>query len=208
MNYYIADCHFGHSAVLRFDHRPFGSVEEMEEVMVMNWNATVNPKDTVYILGDFCWGKADEWRRILRRLKGSKVLILGNHDLSQYPPELRKEFADIKDYKEIVDNGYGSEGRKVILSHYPMPFFKHSNNRKYFMLHGHIHNTTENAILDRWIAGLRQRPEDGASIGQVINVGCMMPYMHYCPRTLDEIIRGREGYLKRIDMMNGGVSVE
>ena len=188
MNYYIADCHFGHSAVLRFDHRPFGSVEEMEEVMVMNWNATVNPKDTVYILGDFCLGKADEWRRILRRLKGSKVLILGNHDLSQYPPELRKEFADIKDYKEIVDNGYGSEGRKVILSHYPMPFFKHANNHKYFMLHGHVHNTTENAILERWIAELRQRPEDGASIGQVINVGCMMPWMQYTPRTLDEII--------------------
>ena len=54
MNFYIADCHFGHTAVLRFDHRPFDCVEEMEEIMVMNWNAVVRPGDTVYILGDFC----------------------------------------------------------------------------------------------------------------------------------------------------------
>ena len=194
MNYYIADCHFGHSAVLRFDHRPFSCVEEMEEIIVMNWNAVVKPGDTVHILGDFCWGKSDEWLRILRRLKGDKVLILGNHDLKQYPPELRRMFADIKEYKEIVDNGYNNEGRKVILSHYPMPFFKHANNHKYFMLHGHVHNTTENEILERWIAELRQRPEDGASIGQIYNVGCMMPWIHYTPRTLDEIIRGWNAY--------------
>ncbi len=61
MNYYIADTHFGHGAILNFDHRPFGSLEEMEEIIIMNWNAAVRPGDTVYILGDFCWGKADEW---------------------------------------------------------------------------------------------------------------------------------------------------
>ena len=184
MNYYIADTHFGHSAVMNFDHRPFADAWQMEEAMVMFWNAAVRSSDTVYILGDFCWGKTDEWLRILRKLNGNKVLIKGNHDLQNYPSELQKMFADIKDYKEVEDNG-----RKVIMSHYPMPFYKHANNAKYFMLHGHVHNTTENAILQRWLKELKERPADGAGIGQVINVGCMMPWMAYTPRTLDEILR-------------------
>lgn len=194
MNYYIADCHFGHQAVLRFDHRPFDSVEEMEEVMVMNWNAAVSPRDTVYILGDFCWGKADDWIRILRRLKGNKVLILGNHDLKQYPPELRRYFADVKEYKEVVDNGYGDIARKVTLSHYPIPLYKHSNNHRYYMLCGHVHITQENDFLEKWTAELREnsivsRDSHVGNCGQIYNVGCMMPWMDYTPRTLDEIIR-------------------
>ena len=162
----------------------------------------VKPGDTTYLIGDFCWGKADEWLRVLHRLRGNKVLIQGNHDLRQYPPELRKEFADIKDYKEIVDNGYGSEGRKVILSHYPIPFYKHSNNPKYYMLCGHIHNTAENDYLEKWIAELKEAQNDPnvfhvVNCGQIYNVGACMPWIHYTPRTLDEIIRGREAYLQK-----------
>ncbi len=198
-NYYIADCHFGHSAVIHFDHRPFGSVEEMEEIMCMNWNAVVRPGDNVYILGDFVWGKADEWLRIVRKLKGNKFLIEGNHDLKQYPPELRQHFADIKPYKEIVDNGHNNAGRKVILSHYPIPFYKHSNNNKYFMLCGHVHNTAENVYLEKWIAELKDNSGVGGvhavNCGQIYNVGACMPWIHYTPRTLDEIIRGREAFL-------------
>ena len=70
MNYYISDLHFGHKNIINFDHRPFFDIEEMEEVLVMNWNATVHKDDTVYILGDFCWGKADEWLRIHPRAAG------------------------------------------------------------------------------------------------------------------------------------------
>ena len=201
--YYISDLHFGHANVIRFDHRPFSGVEEMEEILVMNWNAAVRPGDTVHILGDFCWGKSDEWIRILRRLNGNKVLILGNHDLSQYPPALRQHFADIKDYKEIEDNG-----RRVIMSHYPIMFYKHSNNRKYYMLCGHVHNTAENDFLEKWIAELRKEPGPGdihaVNVGQIINVGCMMPWMHYTPRTLDEIIRGRDSYLEKKEESTDG----
>ena len=59
-NLYIADTHFGHKNIIRFDSRPFATVDEMEEEMVKRWNIAVEPSDTVYILGDFCWGKEDE----------------------------------------------------------------------------------------------------------------------------------------------------
>ena len=45
MNYYIADCHFGHKNILLFDNRPFGDLAQMEEVMTMLWNATVRKGD-------------------------------------------------------------------------------------------------------------------------------------------------------------------
>ena len=127
MNYYIADLHFGHKNILNFDHRPFGDIYQMEEVITMYWNATVRKDDTVYIIGDFCWDKADEWCRILHRLAGHKVLIEGNHDLGTYPAKLKAMFDDIKPYKEIRDNG-----RKVIMSHYPILFYKHSNDANYY----------------------------------------------------------------------------
>lgn len=189
MNYYIADCHFSHNAILRFDHRPFTDIYQMEECMIMLWNASVRKDDTVYILGDFCWGDADEWLKILRKLNGNKVLIVGNHDLKQYPTELRKEFADLQPYKEIVDNGKDNCSRKVILSHYPMLFYKHSSNPKYYMLCGHVHSTVENVYLEKWTKELKSNA--GAIFqpcGQIYNVGAMMPWMEYTPRTLDEII--------------------
>ena len=193
MNYYISDCHFGHKNILLFDNRPFGDLAQMEDVMTMLWNATVRKGDTVYILGDFCWGKADEWLRIIRQLNGTKVLITGNHDLSSFPAELKNQFADITPFKEIVDNGNDNSGRKVLMSHYPMPFYKRANNEKYFMLCGHVHNTAENTILERLIQELRNNNHTfsrahTANCGQIYNVGCMMPWMEYTPRTLDEIV--------------------
>lgn len=57
MNYYISDTHFGHKNVIRYDNRPFDSIEEMDEAMIQLWNETVNDADAVYILGDFSWYK-------------------------------------------------------------------------------------------------------------------------------------------------------
>lgn len=40
------------------------------------------------------------------------------------------------------------------------------------------------------------RDVHGTPLTNFINVGAMMPYMNYTPRTLDEIIAGDEGYRK------------
>ena len=59
MNFYIADMHFGHKNIIRYDNRPFGSVEEMDKALIQLWNETVGSDDIVYILGDFSWYKED-----------------------------------------------------------------------------------------------------------------------------------------------------
>lgn len=192
MIYYIADTHFGHANIIKMDKRPFENTEEMEEALVENWNTVVKSGDIVYILGDFCWGKKDDWICILDRLKGQKALIQGNHDLKGYPPELSKKFVGIYDYKEVK-----YDGCTVILSHYPIMCYRHSNDPKTYMLHGHVHSTAEHDWIQKWTMELRQRyafdkvynPDrvHSSNCGQIYNVGCMMPWMDYTPRTLDEI---------------------
>lgn len=193
-NFYIADCHFGHKNIINFDHRPFADLYQMEEVMTMLWNAAVRKEDTVYILGDFCFGKEDDWLRLTKQLNGPKVLILGNHDPQKYSPARRARFLDIADSLEVADYDKNGVARKVILNHYPQPLYKQSFNDKYIMLCGHVHNTAENVWLEKWTRELREahknnRSFSGTNQGQIYNVGVCLPWMEYTPRKLDEIIR-------------------
>ena len=180
-NFYIADLHDSHANVIRFDNRPYKNVGEMNQALIRNWNSVVTNEDTVYILGDFCWGKEDRWMEILDQLKGKKVLIRGNHDLKKMSSELRNKFQDVKDYKEIKDNG-----TKVILSHYPIPFWN-GQFRDSVHLYGHVHNTHQWNILENWKKELKQLQDLPM---RMYNVGVMMSYINYTPRTLDEILKG------------------
>lgn len=60
MNYYISDTHFGHRNIIALDGRPYHDIQEMKLDMICRWNKRVTGNDTVFILGDFCWGKAPE----------------------------------------------------------------------------------------------------------------------------------------------------
>ena len=50
---FTADTHFGDHRVLNISKRPFGSVDEMDAVMMQRWNAVVEAEDEVWHLGDF-----------------------------------------------------------------------------------------------------------------------------------------------------------
>ena len=182
MNFYISDTHFGHANIMHYDNRPFTSVDEMDNKLIENWNKVVGKDDHVYICGDFCWDKEPRWIELLEKLNGQKTLIKGNHDIT--PQKSRRLFADVKEYKEIDDNG-----RKVVLSHYPIPCFK-NHFYGWYHLYGHVHISFEYNMMehDRYeMETLYTKP------CEMYNVGCMLPYMNYTPRTLDEII---EGYMK------------
>lgn len=183
-NYYIADLHLGHANVIRFDNRPFADLNEMHNTILDNWNKTVTGNDTVYILGDMIWAKESEWPFWLGPLAGKKVLITGNHDPKQFSAATKKFFQDIKDYKDIADNG-----RRVLLCHYAMPFHMAAYSDNCYMLYGHVHNTREYTFLEKFRKEIKEScTEQGYAKGNFINVGCMMPWMDYTPRTLDEII--------------------
>lgn len=179
MNFYIADTHFGHANILHYDNRPFKSVEEMDEALIKNWNDAVFEGDTIYVLGDFSWYKEEKTLEILGRLNGNKVLIKGNHD--RISPKVAKQFVRRENYLEIMD---GNE--RVITSHYPMPFWN-GQFRDTIHLYGHVHNSYQY----NYCQAIRKELSELQDIPmRMYNVGCMMPYMDYTPRTLQTIISG------------------
>lgn len=178
---FISDLHFGHKNVLSFDNRPFSTIEEHDKALIERWNKRVAPEDTVWILGDISWYKSNKTIAILDQLNGYKCLIKGNHD-GRFLKDLnaRSRFGEILDYKDLVL----ADGRQVVLCHYPIPCFRNHYYGAYH-LYGHVHSGFEHNMMEHVrhdMAALYDKPCN------MYNVGCMMPYMDYAPRTLDEII--------------------
>jgi calcineurin-like phosphoesterase family protein len=151
----------------------------MDEVLIKNWNKIVTDNDTVYILGDISWHNEEKTIEIINQLKGNKILIKGNHD--KISIKLARCFKRVSDYAETIDGT-----TKVIMSHYPMPFWN-GQFRDSVHLYGHIHNSHQWNIMENWLNEARQLQDIPM---RAYNTGCMMEYMNYTPRTLDEIIEG------------------
>ena len=117
MRYYISDLHLFHKSMnTRMDNRGFSSVEEMNEYIINAWNSRVHRGDEVIILGDLSTGKREETEEALKRLKGKKYLITGNHDKFLKDKNFNQTLLEnIQPYMEMNDNK-----RKVILCHYPV----------------------------------------------------------------------------------------
>ena len=129
--FFTSDTHFGHAKIIEYCKRPFSSVEEMDEILIQNWNKTVSKGDTVYHLGDFCWRKQKSPKWYWDQLNGNKILIKGNHDRHCFK-ELRFEPDSIMEVKI-------SRMQRLTLCHYPMQSWNASYYGSYH-LHGHTHN--------------------------------------------------------------------
>ena len=90
--------------------------------------------------------------------------------------ESRRE--SIEQYAEINDGN-----TLVIMSHYPIMFYKNQHYGS-VMLYGHVHNTREWQLVEKW----KHEQWDMGIPSRLINVGCMMDYMRYTPRTLEELL--------------------
>ena len=188
-DFFISDLHFGHYNIVRYDNRPYNSVEEMDKALIDNWNSVVSKEDVVWILGDISWYNDEKTAEIFKQLKGIKVLIKGNHDNIKRGSQTSKCFTSVQDYAEL----YLDKKNKVVMSHYPMPFWN-GQFRNAVHLYGHIHNSHQWNIMENWLKELRQLQDIPM---RAYNVGCMMPWMNYTPRTLEEIIEGYEAYHKQ-----------
>ena len=149
--FFTSDTHFGHANIIQFCHRPFSSTDEMNEALITNWNSVVQPDDTVYHLGDFCFGTINLWEEIRKRLNGHIHLILGNHDMKQVKNQARMNnlFDSVSFQQQInLDN------RSVYLNHYPFLCYGGTYRREadaVWQLFGHVHSgpTCKGADTDR-----------------------------------------------------------
>lgn len=143
--FFTSDTHFHHDNIIRFCNRPFSSVEEMDEVLIKNWNETVGPDDIVFHLGDFAWGGSEVWNSILQRLNGHIHLIIGNHDEKNLRQGYMKHFESITYQKHIY-----VEGKSIYLNHYPFLAFggTYRGLDATWQLFGHVHSKEGSTGLD------------------------------------------------------------
>jgi calcineurin-like phosphoesterase family protein len=136
--FFTSDTHFQHERVLQFSKRPFGSVAEMNDALLRNWQATVTDMDTVYHLGDVAWKWNPETRAILAQLPGVKHLLIGNHDHKHV--RNAPIWASVQTYIELkVELPDGSQ-RLIVLCHYPFAVWRDSHHGS-INLHGHSHGS-------------------------------------------------------------------
>lgn len=187
MNYFISDLHLGHKNCLKFDNRPFNTIEEQDDFIIKNWNKTITNLDDVYILGDISWYDANKTIDIFSRLNGRLHLIKGNHDSKLLKNKsVRELFVEICDYRELYINNHKTA---IVLSHYPINCYK-NHNHGWYHLYGHVHNSKEWELVMEM--GNKVKTLFPEASYNMYNVGCMMNYIGYIPRTLDEIINANK----------------
>lgn len=132
--FFTSDLHLGHHNILKYDSRPFGSIEEHDEALLANHNSVVGDHDLVYNLGDvsFSAERVDWW---LTRAKGVHHLIRGNHD--DRAAWRSERWASKHEALFLV---VGRE--QFYLSHYAHRTWRNSHHNCYH-LYGHTHGALE-----------------------------------------------------------------
>jgi calcineurin-like phosphoesterase family protein len=150
--FFTSDNHFYHSNIIRYCKRPFlkegdldskgnwvssyiarERTEEMNLIMIRNWNERVKSGDLVFHLGDFCFKHApsespeapkDAFDIIRPQLNGDIVFISGNHDSRN----------GVKSIIESLVIHYG--GKRIFLTHDP----KYAKEDFALNFCGHVHD--------------------------------------------------------------------
>ena len=171
MIYFISDLHFCHDRPFIYEPRGFNSINEMNEVILKNWNSTVDKDDDVYILGDLILNDIEAGLTLLRQLNGKLHLIRGNHDQNTkcaiYECIMEEvTYATMIKYKKY----------SFFLTHYPSKVGWIGDDSKLWNLAGHTHS--------------KDKFENGEF--KVYNVACDA---HNCtPVCIDEILEDIRAY--------------
>lgn len=164
--FFISDTHFHHQNIIKYCNRPFKNFEEMDDVIINNWNSIVSETDLVIHGGDFALGHLIVQQDLLKRLNGRKILIQGNHDRS-IKKMLEVGFQRVYKYMSLKTK-YG----KLLIAHNPTFFLNENNEYHDIFLYGHIHDKELQTHL----------PENMKSINISVEK------INYTPRSLKELI--------------------
>ncbi len=130
--FFTADTHFGDMRALRFDHRPFPTLDAHDAALVTRWNAAVGADDTVWHLGDVALGPPPaRVAELVAALNGTKHLLVGNND--DAATLAAPGWASVGHYAE-----FAVDGRPLVLCHYAFRTWN-GISRGALNLHGHSH---------------------------------------------------------------------
>jgi calcineurin-like phosphoesterase family protein len=168
--FYVSDTHLGHERLLGMQPRDFATIDDHDEHIVKCWNAVVKEGDIVYHLGDFAFSlsrNADRVRGIFERLKGRKILVIGNHDVDKrgrlHPTLAALDWAARPEHALRTRDG----DRDIYMSHYACRTWP-SQHHGAIHFYGHSHGRMPAYGLSR-------------------DVGVDMPDVAYTPKTFAEL---------------------
>lgn len=185
-----SDLHLSHNNIWKPDYasRPVSSTEEMNEMLISNWNEVVSQNDTVYVLGDVCMGKIAESLPLCELLQGHKVLVFGNHDRMFRPKndnQFHKWMTEYSQYFDVITNEMVWNDR-ILFNHFPYtgdhtPEVRYLEDRPVnqglWLCHGHTHQK-------EFVSGPRQ-----------IHIGVDASIADYAPIPMDLVISTIQGEL-------------
>lgn len=123
-----ADWHLGGNNTWRSGYREMG--DDFEEELIRRHNSLVGKDDVVWVLGDACM--TEPALRTVKRFRGQKFLVAGNHDIYSAHQYLKAGFVDILGCK--VFKG------QAVLTHIPVAASELRESWGKYNIHGHLHN--------------------------------------------------------------------
>jgi calcineurin-like phosphoesterase family protein len=167
---------------LVFDKRPFKTIEQHDEHIILSHNETVTQEDDFYFLGDFCMMNTKKAEAHLSRLLGNKFFIKGNHDKKAMIKLYEKYGTYLGEQKKVVIHG-----QDIILNHFAMRIWNRSHHGAYH-LYGHSHGNIEHVpygkSMDVCIILNNYRPFEFDEIDRILSKrDVKLLGDHHTPRT-------------------------
>ena len=132
--FFTADPHYDDTNILGFAGRNFENVENMNKAMLSNCMC-INHNDTLIVIGDFCTRGSEYlnlYRKLLSKIRGRKILVLGNHDKLNPFQYIEVGFYSVHTHLEMTIDGI-----EMFIIHDP----SHScMDRSKLFLCGHVHD--------------------------------------------------------------------
>ena len=127
-----SDLHLGHANIIEYQDRPFFNVEEMDAALWANWQLGVDPEETLVCVGDVAMGRGlsdDTWEKARAAPGRTKVLVVGNHDVTG------QGLLRVVGFHRVKAVLYSAGDPPLIWTHAPLPNVPagHVN------VHGHQH---------------------------------------------------------------------
>ena len=144
MNKYTSDLHLGHENILCYGARAkFKCIEDMNTYFIERWNESVDSDDDVWICGDFSYKSKVDVGHYLKKLRGKKHLIVGNHDVKWMKNCRLSDYFESVNHMEVIKDGK----KTITLCHFPLMEWYGSRYAEYspegtsWLIHGHLHDS-------------------------------------------------------------------
>ena len=120
------------------------TVRRHDDALLEAINDSVGERDTLWVLGDFCWGRLESAQPYRERIRCRNVhLVWGNHDHHSIRPL----------FGEALEQGMiAVAGQEIWLNHYPMRSWNKSFHGSWHF-YGHVHDrlAAEDASHSSWL---------------------------------------------------------